>query len=158
MSEELKEPELGPDEETEDTLRGRYLLFSAGEAIFAVAISAVQEIVGMQHTTTLPESQPYLRGVINLRGNVLPVIDVRLKLGLPGREYDDRTCIIIVNGERGASGLIVDTVCEVCNIPYESISPPPHCVLDQASDLLHGVAMVNDEPRMILNLERLLAE
>ncbi len=139
----------------------KFLTFSLGEEDYGIPILKVKEIIGMQNITNVPKVPEFIKGVINLRGKIIPVIDLRLKFGLDEREYDDRTCIIVVeletqNGIR-TSGLVVDMVQEVLDIDDESIEPPPQygCDVDQA--FLTGMGKVDEKVIMLLEAEKILS-
>ncbi|MGI5978972.1 MAG: chemotaxis protein CheW [Oscillospiraceae bacterium] len=106
-------------------LNDRYLLFNIDNTTYGMPLALALEILTIQSITRLPCVAPYIKGIFNLRGKVIPVLDVRAKLGLPEREYDDKTCIIVVDIHDMHIGLIVDTVSEVITVPAERIIPPP---------------------------------
>lgn len=106
----------------------QFLTFRIGEVIYGIAISKVVEIIGMQQIALVPEMPSYIVGIINLRGKIVPVIDVRLRLGKEPRAYDDRTCIIIIHEGEHELGLIVDVVHEVINVNK------PDEILDMAEE------------------------
>ena len=101
------------DDENEDTQEGKYLSFRIGGEVYGIEIRHVTEIVGIQKITEVPDMPQYMKGVINLRGNVIPVVDVRLRFHMQPRDYDDRTCVIVVNINDASIGLVVDSVKEV---------------------------------------------
>lgn len=109
----------------EDTQKDRYLTFSICTESFGVDIKYVTEIIGIQPITVVPEVPNYVKGIINLRGKIIPVIDIRLKFKKEAAVYDDRTCIIVVNVEEITAGFIVDHVTEVITITGEDIVAPP---------------------------------
>jgi purine-binding chemotaxis protein CheW len=145
-------------EEEEDSMKNLYLTFRVGEEDFGIEIVYVTEIVGMQNITEVPDMPSFVKGVINLRGQVIPVIDVRLRFKLESRKYDDRTCVIVVNVKDTVIGLIVDTVSEVINIPEEQISPPPKVNRSEARRYIHGMGKVDDEVKILLDVEKLFWE
>lgn len=102
-----------------------YLTFILGAELFGIRISAVTEIIGLQNITRIPNVPGHIRGVINLRGSVIPLMDVRIRFGMGPREYDNRTCIIVVRIEQVEVGLLVDTVQEVVTIPQSRVAPAP---------------------------------
>ena len=112
-----------------DPRAGKYLIFHLNQEEFAIRVLKVREIMGIQDITAVPQTPPHMRGVINLRGKVIPVIDLRLKFGLPELEYTPRTCIIVVNvhGAEGplVMGIIVDGVAEVLNLTGQEIEDTP---------------------------------
>lgn len=111
--------------ETIDQLEGRYLLFNIAETRYGVPLSYVLEIINVQSITFIPGIVHYVKGIINLRGKVVPIIDVRLKLGMEEREYDDKTCIIVLDVADMHIGIIVDSVFEVVNAGKDQLSQPP---------------------------------
>ncbi len=106
-------------------LSDRYLLFNIDSTTYGLPLALALEILTIQSITRLPCVAPYIKGIVNLRGKVIPVLDIRAKLGLPEREYDDKTCIIVVDIHDMHIGLIVDTVSEVVTVPTDQIIPPP---------------------------------
>ena len=104
------------EELEEDSQEGQFLTFTIAEQEYGIEIRHVTEIIGIQTITGLPDVPEFVKGVINLRGKVIPVIDVRLRFAMPERAYDERTCIVVVNINDASVGLVVDTVSEVLNI------------------------------------------
>ena len=100
----------------------------------------------------------FLKGVINLRGKVIPVMDVRTRFNMEQREYDDRTCIIVVNINNTSIGLVVDKVQEVVNIPESQVEPSPEKAKGKRSRFLQGMGKINNEVKILLNVEQLLYE
>lgn len=145
-------------EEEEDTLLNKYLTFHLAEEDYAVAIEFVIDIIGIQRITNIPDTEKFVKGVINLRGKVIPVIDVRLRFRMKEKEYGNRTCIIIVNIKETAVGLIVDQVSEVLDIMPDKIDPPPTTGKKTKSKFIQGMGKVGDSVKIILNIEKLLFE
>jgi purine-binding chemotaxis protein CheW len=114
------------------------------------------EIIRIIKITPMPEMFDFLKGVINLRGNVIPVMDVRLRFGLKERDYDDRTCIIVVKIKDLEIGLIVDTVSEVIEIPEGQIEPPPKMHMKSQQKYIMGIGKTGDEVKILLDLNKLL--
>jgi purine-binding chemotaxis protein CheW len=141
----------------EDDAPEKYLSFQVGDEVYATNVRFVREIVRMQRLTTVPEVPPYVRGVMNLRGKVIPVMDVRLRFDLPPRSYDDRTCIVVVQVWDVLVGLVVDRVADVLDIDDAQIETPRAAQGSRALAYLTGLAKVGDEVRLILDVERLLA-
>ena len=113
-----------------EQLGGKYLTFSLSREEFGIPIQKVKEIIGMMEITAIPRTPPFIRGVINLRGKIIPLMDLRLKLGLPEKAYSERTCIIVVEvaaEEKGirTMGIVVDMVSEVVNVSEGEIERPP---------------------------------
>jgi len=142
--------------EEEDTLEGMYLTFPLGKEEYGIEIRYVIEIVGIQKITEVPDMPPFIKGVINLRGKVIPVMDVRLRFDLEEKEYTDQTCIIVIDIGGTSVGLIVDTVSEVMCIPEENIDPPPRIRKDERSQFIKGLGKVEDSVKILLDVPKLL--
>ena len=144
------------DDEDEDTQKGKYLTFTVDREDYGIEIYNVTEIIGIQKITDVPDMPAYIKGVINLRGKVISVMDVRLRFKMPEREYDDRTCIVVVNITGTAVGLVVDTVMEVANIPDSQIELPPEVAEASSQHYIKGLGKVGDEVKILLDVERLV--
>jgi purine-binding chemotaxis protein CheW len=144
--------------EQEDTQHGRYLTFNIGEEVFGVEIEYVTEIIGLQPVTKVPESADYIKGIINLRGKIIPVVDVRLKFKKEAVEYTDRTCIIVIDTEELIAGLIVDEVSEVLTIGDQDIAPPPNYKTGIKNRYIQGIGKVGGEVKLLLDCKRLFDE
>ncbi|MDH4320401.1 MAG: chemotaxis protein CheW [Desulfobulbaceae bacterium] len=156
MAEELDlEDDLYSDE---DTMKDKYLTFHLAGEDYGIDIEYVTEIIGIQRITEVPDMPDFVKGVINLRGKVIPVMDVRLRFHLPEREYDVRTCIIVVDINATAVGLVVDQVNEVVDIPEDHVEPPPRTTKGASSRFLKGMGKVDDQVRILLNVDSLLYE
>lgn len=105
-------------------LKDRYLLFNIEDTKYGFSLEYVLEIINVPSLTPVPGVAHYIKGIINLRGKIIPIIDVRLKLGLPEREHDDKTCIIVLNIHDMQAGVIVDSVSEVVNAENSQLSVP----------------------------------
>ncbi|MFD2611375.1 chemotaxis protein CheW [Paenibacillus gansuensis] len=139
----------------EDTQKGKFLTFTLDQEDYGIEIKYVTEIINMQPITVVPEVPAYMKGIINLRGAIIPVMDVRLRFMKTPREYNDRTCIIVVQFEGTSIGLIVDSVAEVLNIPEEQIVEPPQ--LGQINRrYIRGIGKVNHAVKLLLDCTRLL--
>ncbi len=141
--------------EEEDTLAGRYLTFLLGNEVYGIEIRYVTEIIGIQTITEVPELPEYIRGIINLRGKIIPVMDVRLRFKKSFREYNDRTCVIVIDLLNTSIGLIVDSVSEVLSIPDTEIVPPPE-VSREGNKYIKGIGKVGSEVKLLLDCEKLL--
>jgi purine-binding chemotaxis protein CheW len=144
--------------EEEDAQEGKFLAFAIGSEEYGIDIRHVTEIIGIQKITDLPDMPSYIKGVINLRGKVIPVIDVRLRFGLEERGYDERTCIVVVNIRGASVGLIVDSVSEVLDISDDAIEPPPQIRRSESSKFIQGLGKVDGEVKILLNIQKLLFE
>jgi purine-binding chemotaxis protein CheW len=142
----------------EDTQHGRYLTFALGDEAFGLEISNVTEIVGVQPITQIPEVPAYVRGVINLRGKIIPVIDVRLRFGRESAEFDDRTCIIVVDIEDICVGLIVDSVSEVITIDDANVVPPPDYRTGVQTRYIKAIGKVGNDVKLLLDCQKLFRD
>jgi purine-binding chemotaxis protein CheW len=140
----------------EDTQKDRYLTFRIAAEDYGIEIRHVTEIIGVQKITEVPDTPAYLMGVINLRGKIIPVVDVRIRFSMPEKEYGDRTCTIVVDVAGTAIGLIVDEVLEVVNIPAEHVSDPPKTTKGSHGRFLQGMGKIGDTVKILLDIERLL--
>ena len=143
-----------------DTRSGKYLTFQLGQEEFGIRVLKVREIMGIQEITRVPQTPPHVKGVINLRGKVVPVIDLRLKFGLPAADYTQRTCIIVteIMGESGLIlvGAIVDGVSEVVNLAASDIEDTPDFGDDAAGQYLLGMAKVKGKVKILLDIDKVL--
>ncbi len=144
--------------EDDDTQKDKYLTFHLAGEDYGIDIVFVTEIVGIQKITEIPDMPVFTKGVINLRGKVIPVMDVRLRFNMAERAYDERTCIIVVNINESIVGLVVDEVREVVTIPEAQVEPPPVTNKGQSSRYLKGLGKVDDEVKILLDAEKLLAD
>lgn len=141
----------------EDTQKGKFLTFSLGNEYYGLEISYVTEIIGIQPITEIPELPDYVKGIVNLRGKIVPVMDVRLRFKKAFREYNDRTCIIVIDIKDISIGLIVDSVSEVLTIPDSNIVPPPDMKAAQ-NKYIKGIGKVESEIKLLLDCEKMLTD
>lgn len=154
--EDLEEAWL--EEEDEDTQKNRYLTFRLAREDYGIEIRHVIEIVGIQKITEVPDMPEFVKGVINLRGQVIPVMDVRGRFHMEARPYDDRTCVVVVKVMDTNIGLIVDTVSEVRDIPETEIASPPRVGQGVHNRYILGLGKAGDEVKILLDVEKLLFE
>lgn len=155
MAEEMKEELL-----EEDAQKGKFMTFQTGKEYFGISISYVNEIIVVQSITAIPEVADYIKGLINLRGKIIPVIDVRVRFKMEPKEYTDRTCIIVINVKSTVIGLIVEKIAEVVTISDEDIVPPPtlgHRDNEQ-NKYVYGLARVGDSLKLLLDPEKLVKD
>ncbi|MBU3199062.1 chemotaxis protein CheW [Clostridium estertheticum] len=145
-------------ETAEDTQRGKFLTFSVGKESYGIEIKFVTEIIGMQEITEVPELPDYVKGIINLRGKIIPVIDVRLRFRKEPKDYNDRTCIVVINIKETTVGLIVDNVAEVINIDDSNIVPPPQMKTGFHNRYVRGIGKVGNEVKLLLDCDKLLKD
>jgi len=141
-------------------LAGQYLTFVLADETYGVAILKVQEIIGIVDVTKVPRLPDFVRGVINLRGKIIPVVDLRLKFNLSGTEDTDRTCIIVMqvtnSDDEVTMGIIVDEVSEVTDIDPNQIEPPPSFGSAIDGDFIVGMGKLDERVIMLLDVDRVL--
>lgn len=139
----------------------KYLTFVMAGEEYGIQVRRVREIVGMVPITRVPRTPKHVRGILNLRGKVVPVMDLRLKFDLPEAEYHERTCIIVVDAQGGAgtamTGVVVDQVTEVVTIQADEIEPPPRTGTHTRSDYILGMAKLRSGLKILLDIERIVA-
>jgi purine-binding chemotaxis protein CheW len=142
--------------EEEDTQKDKFLTFRLANEDYGIEICYVTEIIGIQKITEIPDMPDFVRGVINLRGKVIPVIDVRTRFKLQPMAYGDRTCIVVVDIDQSVIGLIVDEVSEVLGIPAANIDPAPKTGKGTKSRFIQGIGKVGEQVKIILHVGQLL--
>ena len=157
----------GTDAMAADTARGhgeregKYLTFSLADEEYGIGILKIKEIIGMMPITSVPQTPSFVKGVINLRGKVIPVVDLRRRFGMTSIDYDDRTCIIVVEiGIRRINvviGIVVDSVSEVLNIKGEEIEDTPTFGTKLNTDYILGMAKMDGKVKILLDIDRVLA-
>ena len=158
MGESSMEKQMYESRADTDERNGMYMTFKSGEEYFGLKIQYVSEIIQFQAITEIPETEDYIKGLINLRGKVIPVIDVRLRFRQQPFEYNDRTCIIVLNVNAMLVGLIVEKIAEVVDIREENILPPPK--LGRSDRLqnkyVYGIGKVGNSVKLLLDPDKLL--
>lgn len=142
----------------EDTLANKFLSFVLGDECYALEIREVTEIIGIQTITPVPEMPSYVKGIINLRGKVIPVIDARLRFLLEARDYDARSCIVVIDSQDTTVGLVVDMVQEVLEIKPENIDPADHIQSDSDKRFVKGLGRINNQTKIILDARKIMFE
>ena len=139
---------------------GKYLTFSLAEEEYGIGILKIKEIIGMMPITTVPQTPEFVKGVINLRGKVIPVIDLRLRFGIGEIDYTERTCIIVVeiDGQAGTVliGIVVDSVSEVLNVKGEEIEDTPTFGTKLDTEYILGMAKMEGGVKILLDIDRVL--
>jgi len=146
------------DDYEEDTQKGKFLTFMLGKESYGIGIEFVTEIIGILPIAEIPELPDYIRGIINLRGKIIPVMDVRLRFKKPFHEYDGRTCIIVIDILDNSVGLIVDSVAEVTNISDENIVPPPASSTGFSNRYINGIGKIGNDIKLLLDCDKLIAK
>lgn len=144
-------------------LAGKYLTFALADEEYGIGILKVREIIGVMEITAVPQTPPYVKGVINLRGRVIPVLELRIKFGMETQEYNDRTCIIVVEVASSEGtiqvGMLVDSVSEVLNISAEEIEAPPSFGATQvATNCILGMAKIKGDVKILLDANSVVGE
>lgn len=155
----IQADEFQPTPKEPDAQKGKYMTFKSGNEYFGMKIQYVNEIIQFQTITAVPETEDYIKGLINLRGKVIPVIDVRLRFKQEPFEYNDRTCIIVISVKSTVVGLIVEQIAEVVEIKEENILPPPAIGRsDRANQnkYVYGIGKVGDGVKLLLDPDKLL--
>ncbi|MEA3374366.1 MAG: chemotaxis protein CheW [Campylobacterota bacterium] len=137
------------------TTANRYLTFFVEDEQYGIDISKIKEIIAAMHITHIPKTPDFVKGVINLRGSIIPVVDIRLKFGMPEREIDMNTAIIIYEVDKVSIGFIVDQVEDVLSLDKEHISEAPHFGSSIDTSFIENVAEVDNDVIMLLNLEKI---
>jgi len=145
-----------PAQNIVDEQSNMYLTFSIGTESYGIDVGSVVEIIRISTITPIPSVYSFIKGVANLRGKILPVIDFRTRLGLSSMEYDDRTCIVVVQHEEINVGIIVDRVTEVMRIPLSKIEPRPKVSSTIASRFVANIARISDSVKTIVDVAKLL--
>jgi len=139
---------------------GKYLTFTLGGEEYGIGILKIKEIIGMMHVTTMPQTPDFVKGVINLRGKVIPVMDLRLRFGMDAMDYTERTCIIVVEIEGNSGtiqiGIVVDSVSEVLNIKGDDIEDTPAFGTRLNTDYILGMAKMEGGVKILLDIDRVL--
>ncbi len=150
--------DLGINEVDEN--KKKYMTFKSGNEYYALEIKYVNEIIQILDITMVPETEEYIKGLINLRGKIVPVIDVRLRFGQESFEYNDRTCIIVIQVKDMMVGLIVEKIADVVEIRDCDILPPPKISRSDQGNrkYIYGIGKVGDSVKLLLNPERLLSD
>jgi purine-binding chemotaxis protein CheW len=140
---------------------GKYLTFTMAEEGYGIGILKIKEIIGMMPITTVPQTPEFVKGVINLRGKVIPVVDLRLRFGMDSMDYTERTCIIVVEikGQPGTVmiGIVVDSVSEVLNIKGDDIEETPTFGTNLDTDYILGMAKMEGGVKILLDIDRVLS-
>ena len=143
-----------------DKREGKYLTFSLDEEEYGIGILKIKEIIGMIAVTPIPKTPKFIKGVVNLRGKVIPVVDLRLKFDMASAEYTERTCIVVVEIAGAAGkimiGLVVDAVSEVLNIKKEEIEDPPKFGIAVETDYILGMAKRDNGVKILLDIDKVL--
>jgi purine-binding chemotaxis protein CheW len=144
---------------SDDEMYGKYLTFRVGIGVYGIKIKYVTEIIGIQDITPIPHTNAYVRGIINLRGKIVPVIDCNMRFGHEETSVTERTCIIELGVDELNIGLVVDDVEEVIYISDDSIKSPPRTGEDEGADFfVKNIGLYGDEVKQLLDIEKIFEE
>ncbi len=160
MEELLEEVvENSEEEQLGDIRQGKYMTFRVGKNVYGIALKFVNEIIQMQTIAPIPEVEHYIKGLVNLRGKIIPVIDVADRFGMEKFEYNDRTCIIVIEVKGIEVGLIIENIAEVVSIEENEILPPPNKAHGGLQDkFIHGISQLEDGLKLLLDPVKLLSD
>jgi len=144
------------DDEETGTQKAKYLFFNLGDELYGINIMNITEIIEMEKITEIPDMPDYVKGVINLRGKVIPVMDLRLRFSMPEREYDDRTCIVVTAVDTASLGLIVDTVADVHALAAADIEETPTFSGAVKDHYVEGIGKVGDRVTVLIDARKVL--
>jgi purine-binding chemotaxis protein CheW len=140
---------------------GKHLMFALADEAYGIGILKIKEIVGMMSITSIPQTPEFVKGVINLRGKVIPVVDLRLRFGMDAGDYTDRTCIVVVEIEGTTEtvqiGIVVDAVSEVLSIKGEDIEETPTFGAKMNTEYILGMAKIEGDVKILLDIDRVLS-
>ncbi len=137
---------------------GKYLTFALADEEYGLEILQVREIIGLIDITSVPKMPDFVKGVVNLRGKIIPVIDLRLKFGMQAVEYSRETCIIVLSIRNNLVGVIVDNVCEVLDIEQDRIEPAPSFGININTDFIMGMGKVEGAVVILLDIEKVMTQ
>ena len=144
----------------DETKAGKYLTFKLADEDYGISLLKVREIIGMMPITSVPRTPEFVKGVINLRGKVIPVTDLRLRFDMSESDYTDRTCIIVVEVQGQDTtvqvGIVVDAVTEVLPVKAEEIEPPPEFGAKVDTNYILGIANMENSVKILLDIDRVL--
>jgi purine-binding chemotaxis protein CheW len=144
------------DKFVDETTKDQYFTFVIDDEEYGIEIENIKEIISICRVTKVPETPPYLKGIINLRGDIIPVIDVRARFLKKEKEHDELTCIVVIEHDGNSLGLIVDQVKEVIFIDEAHVSPPPNAKLNFKNQFIKSIGNVGNEVKLILNLDKVI--
>lgn len=145
-----------------DTIQDKYLTFLVRDDEFGIEIQYIEDIIKMQDITKVPGTSGYIIGITNLRGTIVPVMDIRIRFGIEKREYDERTCIIVISVDGMLVGIVVDAVLEVLNLPASKVTHPPKTrSAAKENRYVRGIASLHEEDeeesvKLLLDISQLL--
>ncbi len=152
----VMEPEKKAHDMETLSREGKYLTFVLCGEEYGIEILKVREIIGIMNITPVPQTPAYMKGVINLRGKVIPVVDLRLKFGFQEVEHTKETCIIVVEVRNKLTGILVDTVSEVLDVSGDELEPAPHLGDGINTEIFLGMAKIKNKVKILLDIDKVL--
>lgn len=152
----LNPDHLGGGEQ--ETIDNKFLLFKIADEEYGIEISCVKEIINIVPITQVPSTPNYVKGIVNLRGDIVPIIEIRTRFRMPHMEYDDLTCIIVIEDGGEKIGFVVDAVNEVKYINKSKISSPPSVKLSYANQFVRNLGHVDDKVVLLIDRDKILSE
>ena len=144
--------------ETRQNKSGQYVTFTVKDELYGIDVKRAQEVMNLPTITKIPNTMPFMKGVIDLRGKVIPLIDMRIKFGIEEKTYDQNTVIIIIDVKYILCGLIVDSVSDVSTIAFEDVQYTPHFASEIDKDAVYGIGRIDQRLVIILDVDKLLTE
>jgi len=142
----------------DDTMKDQYLTFEVNNEDYGIEISFVKEIIKMKKITSVPKMPDSIEGLVNLRGELIGVIDVRKRFGIPSKEHDEETCIIVIIYDDHTLGMVIDRVLETVTIDHRNISAPPNAKLQYANQFVRNIGKVGDSIKLLIDIDRFLTQ
>ena len=149
---------LNGQREVRDTMKDMFFIFEIEDEDYGVEVAYVKEIISMQNITKVPKMPHFIEGITNLRGDLIGVLDVRKRFGKEPKEYDEETCIVVIEFNKYTLGLIVDGVKAAHTIEAENVSPPPNAKLNSYNQFIRNIGKVGNSVKLLLDLERFLEQ
>lgn len=157
MTQKVKDEVAEIQAKDAEAKEGKYLTFVLRGEEYGLEILKVREIIGVLDITPVPQTPAFVKGVINLRGKVIPVVDLRLKFGMPAADYTKETCVIVVDVNGMLMGTVVDTVSEVIDIAGKDIEPAPNFGGKISTDFILGMGKIKGKVKILLDIDRVLS-
>ena len=145
------------EESNVDIIERSYVVVSIGRELYGIDIRKVKEVIRITDISHIPNALPFMKGIVNLRGRIIPIIDTRIKFGIAEKEYDFLTAIVIVKVRKQLIGMVVDSVQDVVDLQLSKIQDIPHFSANIETDFINGVAHVNDRIMIAMNVEKILS-
>ncbi len=145
-------------ENTEDTAARQYVTFSIKDELYGIDVRRAQEVMNLPKITKVPNTMPFMKGVIDLRGKIIPLIDMRIKFKIEEKAYDQKTVIIIIEVKKVLCGVIVDSVSDVANMSLNDVQHTPHFASEIDKDMVFGIGKIGEKLVIVLDVDRLLTD